>query len=135
MSSLMQFSGQITKEGVHLPFYQTQQGVESYRTPHFTGTWDDNGPVYKGEDIHYHTEATAPAVDEVPCYICNKTHPRIWIAIRKPCGMMGVWVQFRYNGDIHVPDLSVPISIWKMPKDAVKMTDQESSLYWHDGKE
>lgn len=52
---------------------------------------------------------------------------RIW---RKPCGMFGCWVVFRYNGEEHVPDLSVPIGVYKLPRDAEPLTDDEAAAYW-----
>ena len=133
MSSLLQFDGDVSSRGVHLQFIQTREGVEFFRRPHFTGTWGSNGPVYEGEDIHYHTEQTAPYVDLVLCHICGKDHPRIHIAIRKPCGMFGCWVVFRYNGVENVPDLSVPISVFKLPRGARALSGHDSSMVWHKG--
>ena len=62
---------------------------------------------------------------------CGKTHARIGIAYRRPRGMLGCWVQFQYNGQMHAPDLSVPISVEKYPLGTVMMSDEESSKYWH----
>jgi hypothetical protein len=45
--------------------------------------------------------------------------------------MFGCWVQFRYNGEVNVPDLSIPITVDKYPKDAIRMSDLESSRMWH----
>lgn len=58
--------------------------------------------------------------------ICPKLY-RIW---RKPCGMFGCWVVFRYNGKKQVPDLSVPISLNVLPRDAEELTEQEAIAYW-----
>lgn len=52
---------------------------------------------------------------------------RIW---RKPAGMFGCWVVFRYNGEEHVPDLSIPIGVDKLPRDAEPLTDEEAASYW-----
>ncbi len=57
---------------------------------------------------------------------CAKLY-RIW---RKPAGMSGCWVQFRYNGEVHVPDLSVPIGTRTLPRDAEELTHQEAADYW-----
>jgi hypothetical protein len=52
---------------------------------------------------------------------------RIW---RKPVGMFGPWVQFRWNGKLHAPDLSVPIAQINLPRDAEPLTDAEAARYW-----
>lgn len=52
---------------------------------------------------------------------------RIW---REPVGMMGCWVGFRYNGEVHYPDLSTPIDEFKLPRDAEALTDEEAIHYW-----
>lgn len=56
--------------------------------------------------------------------------PKLYRIFRKPVGMFGCWVEFRYNGEVHVPDLSVPIRVEKLPRDAVALTDEESVKYW-----
>lgn len=60
----------------------------------------------------------------------GKTRPTIYFAYRRPVGMLGCWVQFRYCGDVHAPDLSVPISTFALPRDAVRMPDAEAFAYW-----
>lgn len=56
--------------------------------------------------------------------------PPLYRIFRKPVGMWGCWVEFRYNGEIHVPDLSVPIRVEKLPRDAERLTDEEAAKYW-----
>lgn len=56
--------------------------------------------------------------------------PPLYRIFRKPVGMFGCWVTFRYNGDVHAPDLSVPIRVEKLPRDAVRLTDEEAARYW-----
>jgi len=130
MSSLMQFSGKTGRKGVELQFYQVEPG--GFYTAHFTGNWNENGPIYEGKDYHPYPESSCHPVDDVTCIKCGKCHPRLHVAWRKPCGMFGVWVIFRYNGAKNVPDLSVPIALYKLPKDARPLTDSENSVYWHD---
>ena len=65
------------------------------------------------------------------CPQCGKSHEQLYRAWRKPCGMYGPWVVFRYNGAEHVPDLSVPIRIDQLPRDAQPMTIEECAAYWH----
>lgn len=58
------------------------------------------------------------------------TVPRLYRCWRKPVGMFGCWVVFRYNGKEHVPDLSIPIGTEQMPRDAKPLTDDEAAGYW-----
>jgi len=107
MSSLLQFNGETSKRGVGLQFYHTH-GIET-----------DLPPI--------HGNPSEP----VMCAICGKTHPRIHVAWRKPVGMFGPWVVFRYHGKENVPDLSCPIAVHVLPKGARAMTDDESNETWH----
>ena len=117
MSSLLQFGGKVNRRGVWLEFYQVK--------PRYFETSD-------GEK-HEHYESCGEPIDQHSCEICGKAHPRLWIAPRKPAGMFGQWVVFRYNGEDHVPDLSCPIAVYRMPRDAQRLDDQKSSELWHRG--
>lgn len=111
MSSLLQFSGNTGKRGIELQFYQT--------TPK---EGDMSGIACLGNDAEL-----------VPCAICGNKHNRLWVAWRKPRGMFGPWVIFEYNGKMHVPDLSIPIATFKLPRDAKPLNDKQNSEYWHKG--
>ena len=67
----------------------------------------------------------------VPCCICGKAHQQIWVAWRKPAGFWGHWTVFRYLGEEHVPDLSIPIAVPRPPRDAVKLSPRENAAAWH----
>ena len=109
MSSLLQFSGDIKRGKVGLQFQLIKK--QPYPDiPHLTREID---------------------IDTFECSICGREHSNIYIAYRKPLGMFGCWVTFRYNNDIHVPDLSIPISIEKLPRDAVKMSQEDAEKLWH----
>lgn len=56
--------------------------------------------------------------------------PKLYEVYRKPVGMFGAWVMFRFNNDTHAPDLSVPISVEKLPRDAKPLTEVQSANYW-----
>ena len=101
MSSLLQFNGQIDKRGVQLEAYLVRQD-------------DEFEPV-----------------EQVVCETCGKPHPKLYGFWRKPAGMMGPWVVFRYNGEEHVPDLSVPIRLTVLPRDARPFSAQENAKSWH----
>ena len=60
----------------------------------------------------------------------GKTYYRLWRIYRKPAGMWGPWVVFRWLGEKHAPDLSVPISTFRLPRDAKRLTDEECEAYW-----
>ena len=49
---------------------------------------------------------------------------------RRPAGTLGCWVVFRYNGEEHGPDLSIPISVFKLPRDAERVPDDVAYRYW-----
>lgn len=104
MTSLLQFRGDYDQKG--------RVGLQ------FVLRADDAGPF-------------DPPLEPVGCPVCGKEHERIHVAFRRPAGMFGPWVQFRYNGEIHVPDLSIPISVSRLPKDAVALDDDENARAWH----
>lgn len=105
MSSLLQFSGQIDrKRGVGLLFYLERTLA--------------NG--WQHEDV-----------ESAPCSSCGRDHPQLYRAWRKPRGMFGCWVVFRYNGCDQVPDLSVPIAVERLPRDAKPLSTDEAAEYWH----
>jgi hypothetical protein len=113
MSSLLQFDGKIGKEGVFLEFYLAT---------HFKWT-GANGKEYTG--------ALTEATEEVDCPQCGGKHPQLYVAPRKPAGIWGHWVVFRYLGEEHVPDLSIPIAVERVPRGARKLTAQENAKHWH----
>lgn len=108
MSSLLQFGGETGRRGVRLEF-----------TLEYPRSEDPYAPI----------QWTGP--DTYTCAECGREHDRIHVAWRKPAGMFGPWVVFRYNGREHVPDLSIPIGVEKLPRDAVALSDEECSRRWH----
>ena len=52
---------------------------------------------------------------------------RVW---RKVRGTFGCWVVFRIDGKDQVPDLSVPMQVEKLPRDAQRLTEEEMIKYW-----
>jgi hypothetical protein len=61
---------------------------------------------------------------------CKGDTPRLYRIWRKPVGMCGCWVGFKLGSKISYPDLSVPIGLEKLPKDAKALSDEESRRYW-----
>lgn len=106
MSSLMQFNGKVDRRGVHLQAYLMAKDPEQ--------TW-----------------SLGKEVETYVCPTCGREHSYIYIFIRKPKGMFGPWVVFRWNGEDHVPDLSCPMYLYKIPKDAKRLSEEESSKIWH----
>lgn len=126
MSSLMQHHGSTTNKTqrgkVELLFYLVERGPE----------WEKyNGPgAYKPSP-----ESTTFCNDVEPMELTRPngsvtTCPKLYRAWRVPVGMWGNWVVFRYNGKEHVPDLSVPIAVFKLPRDAEALTQEEATRYW-----
>ena len=107
MSSLLQFSGETGKQGVGLEFYLI---------------WKKPDPLCVFTEVPTELET---------CAICGKQHPRLWRFWRKPIGLWGPWVVFRYLGEEQVPDLSCPLSLEKKPRGAERMTLEESCRAWH----
>lgn len=56
--------------------------------------------------------------------------PVLYKFYRRPRGLFGPWVVFQYNGEMEVPDLSIPIRFEKVPKGAVRLSDDEALAYW-----
>ena len=105
MSSILQFSGQVGRRGVRLEFCR---GFLPWET--------ERRFVYR---------------EPVPCVTCGKDHGQLYVAWRKPCGMFGPWIVFRYNGEEHVPDLSIPIDVDRIPRGARLLSAEENSAAWH----
>ena len=69
--------------------------------------------------------------DTIPCDCQWHKHDALYVAWRKPLGLFGHWVIFQYNTEKHVPDLSLPIQVDKLPKDAKRLSDKDILKYWH----
>ena len=111
MSSLLQYKGDITEQGVALPFYLVV-----------------NITKHLSETVKYDSKEDS---DIFPCSKCKRSHARIYMARRKPVDMLGNWVRFRYNGELHAPDLSIPIPVYKIPRDAKALTLEKCAEFWH----
>jgi hypothetical protein len=118
MSSLLQFNGTIDRRGVGLEFIKSTmiKTIPIGFDRQTLETWTIDCKEYDEKHV---------------CTICGQLHPRIYVAFRKPLGMWGCWIKFQYNGEIEVPDLSIPITVKKYPKGAIRMSDVESSRMWH----
>jgi len=115
MSSLLQFRGKVDREGVHIEVYKTIPGVREIEYP------PDKDEAVFG----------ANWAEPFICSKCGRRHPILYTFARKPAGMFGCWVQFRYNGEIHVPDLSCPFGLDELPKGSKRMTQEDSEKAWH----
>jgi len=105
---MMQFQGETGRKGVRLMFYLVIK--EGDKTPIVCCEFADTQPCLTGKSQH---------------------HPILYRAWRKPKGTMGCWVIFEYNGKDNVPDLSLPIPVFKLPRGSEKMTEEEVCAYWH----
>lgn len=108
MSSLLQFGGDVRDGTVGLQFVLVRPSVPEDDTP------------YSTVDVETFT-----------CRQCGREHSRIAVAYRRPVGMLGCWVIFRYLGKENVPDLSIPISVPAYPRGSRVLSDDESAKIWH----
>lgn len=116
MSSLMQFEGKVGRKGVQLIAYLIEWYDRKIR--------DANGVT----ELVHHTWRDKELIGETK-------NPALYTFWRKPCDQMGAWVGFRYNGEVHFPDLSIPIRLEKLPRDAERVGDQAALRYWLDNGE
>lgn len=116
MSSLLQHHGGRSKDGrkVELLCYPVKKGEQ----------WEK----YCGKDAYNPNPNSTTFCD--PVELDTSGNPHLYRFYRRPVGLCGHWVVFRYNGSEHVPDLSIPIALHKLPRDAEKLTDEESVKYW-----
>ena len=116
MSSLMQHHGGRSPDGrkVELLCYQVKKGPD----------WEKyNGPSSYNPSPNSHSFTEPTELD-------SSGNPRLWRFYRRPAGMFGCWVIFRYNGMDNVPDLSCPLSMFNIPRGAEKLSDEESVKHW-----
>lgn len=116
MTSLLQHRGGVSADGrkVELLAYLVKRGKD----------WER----YNGPNSYNPNPDSTTFTD-----ICEKTvsgNPVLYRFFRRPKGMFGPWVIFEYNGKEHIPDLSVPLALFKLPRDATRMTDKEIETYW-----
>jgi len=119
MSSLLQHHGGRSADGrkVELLFIPVVKGPR----------WDEfNGP----NAYQPNPDSTTFCTDAETFTHEGKTYAQLYRVYRRPVGMWECWVVFRYNGAEHVPDLSVPISTLRLPRDAKPLTQAECLAYW-----
>ena len=125
MSSLLQFSGKMGHRGVQLQAYRVERawkcGSFSYRRNLFPDASPYTVTIRTWSYADHETETEA-------CPQCGREHPKLYGFWRKPRGMFGCWVIFQYNGEKRIPDLSVPIQMQKLPRDARPLP----IIVWHD---
>lgn len=124
MSSLMQHHGGRSVDGrkVELLCYLVRKSPE----------WDK----YNGPDAYSPApDGTTFCEDAEPVQLTRpngtvSTCAKLYRFFRRPVDMCGCWVGFRYNGSVHYPDLSVPIALHVLPRDAEPLSDDEAAAYW-----
>lgn len=116
MSSLLQHHGGRSADGrrVELVAYLVEK--------------DDDWEKYNGPSAYNPSPESTTFTH--PIEKDSSGNPKLYRFYRRPVGMCGNWVVFRYNAAEHVPDLSVPIQLFKLPRDARPMTDAESVAHW-----
>ena len=116
MSSLLQHHGGRSADGrkVELLCYRVGKGKD----------WDK----YNGPDAYNPSPDSTSFCDDVE--LDSSGNPRLYRFYRRPKGMWGCWVVFQFNGRDQVPDLSCPMSLLTLPRDAKPLTDEESVAHW-----
>ena len=117
MSSLLQFNGNTSKKGAQLQAYLVKK---EWAISRYALAYDRSITI---TSFRYSYKDVEPE----HCPTCGQDHAKLYGFWRKPLGMWGHWVVFRYNGEKHVPDLSIPLSLEKLPRDAKPI----SLEYWH----
>jgi hypothetical protein len=121
MSSMLQFRGRVDSKGVHLRFYQIKS----------EGALDPEAGARGTVRYLPGQKPDRTPTETFTCPICGREHPLLYEAVRKPAGTWGHWVVFRYNGEEHVPDLSIPISVERLPRGAKPLGVEGSANAWH----
>lgn len=127
MSNLLQHSGRIDRSrGVELLVYLEHK--EQWKAKDETNVFPAYGNCGERCDISFHRVDSEPVQLEWN----GKKHivPKLYRIWRKPAGMFGCWVVFRINGTEQVPDLSCPIGLPKLPRDAKALTEDEAIEAW-----
>jgi hypothetical protein len=110
MSSLLQHHGGRSKRGIELLMYLVRQ--EPIGETGVMGNVDAEPVKLQRPDGSF------------------ATVPKLYRIYRKPAGTFGCWVVFRWNGEEHIPDLSCPIDVQTLPRDATSLTHDEAAAYW-----
>ena len=116
MSSLMQHHGGRSADGrkVELLCYRVVKGAD----------WDK----YNGPGAYNPSPDSTTFCDDVE--LDASGNPRLYRFYRRPKGMFGCWVVFQFNSADQVPDLSCPMALLQLPRDAKPLTDEESASHW-----
>lgn len=122
----MQFGGKYSSRGVHLEVYQTTPSQKFIDSP----VYENGVQVGTKRDYYLKDSETCGDITDCICMPNGKIYPRIWTFPRKPRGMFGCWVVFQYNGKEHVPDLSCPFGLFKLPRDAKPLPVDECIDRW-----
>ncbi len=129
MSSLLQFNGRSDNRGVHIQCYQTTPSQKFLDFPVYDYSKSAEPIGTRRDYPHKDSEICGDETDVI--FMPDGSHmARIWTFARKPKGMFGCWVVFRYNGKDHVPDMSCPQGMFKLPRDARPMTIAETINTW-----
>lgn len=127
MSSLLQFNGKSDQRGVHLQCYQTTPSQKFIEHP----VLKDGLPTGETRRDYYLKDSEICGDETDVIYMPDgSSFARIWTFARKPKGMCGCWVVFRYNGKDHVPDLSCPQGMFKLPRDARPLSISDCIKAW-----
>jgi len=69
------------------------------------------------------------------CPSCGRQHDALWTIHRVPVAPFGHFTVYRVNGSEHVPDMSTPMALERLPRDARRISAEDAARLWHDDNE
>jgi hypothetical protein len=64
------------------------------------------------------------------CPVCGEAHEVLYAVRRVLADQMGHFPVFRFNGEMHPVDGTLPHTLRYVPRDAVKLTKRQAHTYW-----
>lgn len=84
------------------------------------------------DGVSYHPELTTEqTLAPCPADGCGRYHPALWRIRRARVDLGLAYYGFRINGTVRAPDPSIPYTIEKLPRDAVRLTPADAAPLWH----
>lgn len=84
--------------------------------------------------VSYHPERTDVLAAD-PCAQCGRHHPALWIIRRVPVDLGLAFYGFRINGAVRAPDMSIPYTVDRLPRDARPVSAADAVRLWHEDNE
>lgn len=77
-------------------------------------------------------QVAIPSIEErFTCPECGKEHPDLFMIVRKVSKPFGHFMAFHINGEWQVVDPTLPHTVNKVPRDAIRVPDDIAGASWH----